>query len=204
MRKSFLVAAAVGAASLAAPANAVVALKLEISNALGSYLQVPEVQAVTSGAVNVAASANGGVASAALPGTWNFASTPAGAIDGVIQSNFNFSPNPGDLTMYHPADSNPGHALIVTFAALSDITQINIWGRTDCCSERDLYAYRLLDASGAVVASGQLDARATNFASVSLASAVPEASTWAMMISGFGFIGAAMRRRKVATTVRFA
>lgn len=29
-----------------------------------------------------------------------------------------------------------------------------------------------------------------------LAWAVPEASTWAMMIAGFGFVGAAMRMRK--------
>jgi hypothetical protein len=36
-------------------------------------------------------------------------------------------------------------------------------------------------------------------------SAVPETATWAMMISGFGLIGGAMRRqRKVKTTVRFA
>ena len=34
------------------------------------------------------------------------------------------------------------------------------------------------------------------------ASAAPEPATWAMMISGFGLIGAAMRRRKFA--VRFA
>jgi hypothetical protein len=37
------------------------------------------------------------------------------------------------------------------------------------------------------------------------AAAVPETATWAMMISGLGLIGGAMRRqRKVKTTVRFA
>lgn len=34
--------------------------------------------------------------------------------------------------------------------------------------------------------------------------AVPESSTWAMMILGMGAVGAGMRRRKVRTTVRFA
>ncbi len=34
--------------------------------------------------------------------------------------------------------------------------------------------------------------------------AVPEASTWAMMICGFGLVGAAMRRRRVKTSVSFA
>jgi hypothetical protein len=32
---------------------------------------------------------------------------------------------------------------------------------------------------------------------------VPEPATWAMMIGGFGFVGAASRRRR-ATTVTFA
>lgn len=36
------------------------------------------------------------------------------------------------------------------------------------------------------------------------AGAVPEPATWAMMIGGFGMVGGAMRRRKVATTVSFA
>ncbi len=33
---------------------------------------------------------------------------------------------------------------------------------------------------------------------------VPEPMTWAMMIAGFGMIGAGLRRRKVTTTVRYA
>jgi hypothetical protein len=35
-------------------------------------------------------------------------------------------------------------------------------------------------------------------------SAVPEPSTWAMMIGGFGIVGGAMRRRRSTTTVTFA
>ncbi|MBM6577743.1 PEP-CTERM sorting domain-containing protein [Microvirga sp. SRT01] len=34
--------------------------------------------------------------------------------------------------------------------------------------------------------------------------AVPEPSTWAMMIVGFGMVGGAMRRRRVSTKVSFA
>lgn len=34
--------------------------------------------------------------------------------------------------------------------------------------------------------------------------AVPEPSTWAMMMVGFGLLGASMRRRKTTATVRFA
>ncbi|MCW6536417.1 PEPxxWA-CTERM sorting domain-containing protein [Sphingomonas lycopersici] len=37
-----------------------------------------------------------------------------------------------------------------------------------------------------------------------LAGSVPEPATWAMMILGLGAVGAAMRRRRAATTVRYA
>lgn len=37
-----------------------------------------------------------------------------------------------------------------------------------------------------------------------LASAVPEPTTWAMMLIGFGAVGFAMRRRKVRTTISYA
>ena len=36
------------------------------------------------------------------------------------------------------------------------------------------------------------------------AAAVPEPSTWAMMLAGFGLVGAGMRRRKVKTSISFA
>nr|WP_281377769.1 PEPxxWA-CTERM sorting domain-containing protein [Sphingobium subterraneum] len=39
---------------------------------------------------------------------------------------------------------------------------------------------------------------------VSQFSAVPEPSTWAMMLSGFGLIGSLLRRSKRSVTVRFA
>ncbi len=38
----------------------------------------------------------------------------------------------------------------------------------------------------------------------SVAGAVPEPATWAMMIGGCGMVGGAMRRRRVSTKVSFA
>jgi hypothetical protein len=43
-----------------------------------------------------------------------------------------------------------------------------------------------------------------NFALTSVRGAVPEPATWAMMLIGFGAVGAAVRRRNVKTTVSFA
>ncbi|RYY42261.1 MAG: PEP-CTERM sorting domain-containing protein, partial [Sphingomonadales bacterium] len=41
-------------------------------------------------------------------------------------------------------------------------------------------------------------------AQVAFAAGVPEPTTWALLIGGFGMIGGTMRRRNGATTVRFA
>lgn len=191
---------------VSAPASAAVAIKLEITNALNTWLQVAEVEVFNSASVNVAAAANGGTAVGAVPGTWNFASTPFGAINGVIDNIFNFSPAPGDVTMYHPSTEGGANALIVTFAAASDITGISIYGRADCCTGRDIFNYRLFDALNNVVAQGQLDAtNADHFASALIPAAVPEPASWAMMLAGFGAVGFAMRRKKtVNSSVSFA
>lgn len=51
---------------------------------------------------------------------------------------------------------------------------------------------------------GFTDADVPNYVAQSIAAAVPEPSTWMMMIAGFGFIGGAMRRSKVKVRVRYA
>jgi len=59
--------------------------------------------------------------------------------------------------------------------------------------------------SGLGLTAGQFVYRSSNDAltiNVGTLAAVPEPSTWAMMVGGFGLLGAAMRRRKVG--VRFA
>lgn len=45
---------------------------------------------------------------------------------------------------------------------------------------------------------------AIDFTFTSNASTVPEPASWAMMVGGFGMLGAAMRRRRPTTAVRFA
>ncbi len=45
---------------------------------------------------------------------------------------------------------------------------------------------------------------AGNLTIADLAAAVPEPATWALMILGFGAVGAALRRRRVTTRISFA
>lgn len=52
-------------------------------------------------------------------------------------------------------------------------------------------------------ADGKIDAFKFSNLTVSGSSAVPEPATWAMMIMGFGLVGASMRRRNVRTSVSF-
>ena len=58
--------------------------------------------------------------------------------------------------------------------------------------------YSLLNRAGAPIATGSGTVRFL------AAGAVPEPATWAMMIGGFGMIGAALRRRKAGGRVAFA
>lgn len=51
--------------------------------------------------------------------------------------------------------------------------------------------------------TGYLDLRQVKLGGLTPVSPVPEPATWAMMILGLGFIGAALRRRQ-KTAVRFA
>lgn len=198
MKASLILAAMAATVAMASPAHAVTALKLEITNANlaanPEWLQVTEIQAFTAGGMNVALASAGASVAAGTAGLWPGAGAASVVIDGIINGNF------GSGNLYHSSAPSPvGQSLTVTFAALSDITQINVFGRTDCCQTRDAYNYRLFDASGAVVDSGFVGQAVSSLASVTLPSAVPEPSTWALMISGLAVMGASLRRRRRAS-----
>jgi hypothetical protein len=68
---------------------------------------------------------------------------------------------------------------------------------------RELFNFRLPAGTSTITISGSSGANGTYLGQL-LFGGVPEASTWALMILGFGAVGAALRRqRKVTTAVRF-
>lgn len=176
-------ALALGAAIAATqPASAALITSAQIQNIAGEYLQIAELQ-LLSGGVNVATSGN----ATATSTYFNGPAVPSNANDGSTSSLY--------PSIYHGDRADGSDIFTLTFNALTDVDTISIFGRTDtCCTFRDLYSCTLFNGAN-IVKTGQLDARATSFASA----AVPEPATWGLMILGFGGIGAVMRRRKVQT-----
>lgn len=196
--KSILAGLALSAAFLsAAPASAAaVVTSIQIKNVYGksgqSYLQIAELQAF-SGLVNVAPQGTATATSVFIPGGNNAA--PTFANDGSLGGTY--------PSIYHGNDGDGNDVFTLTLTAATSIDSIAIFGRTDCCSYRDIYSFSLFNGTQ-LVQKGQLDARLTGSASATVA-AVPEPATWAMMLVGFGAIGGAMRRKsKVTTGVSFA
>jgi PEP-CTERM motif len=196
--------ACVVAMASAVPAQAAIITSIQFKNALPTWLQVAEVSLYQAGTgINVARASNGGVATAssvygpaALGQVGNYA-VASFANDGSTNGDYGLAGN----GIYHSGSDDGSDWLRITLAAPTDISRLSINGRTDCCSNRDVYSYSAFNGS-ALVASGFLDAdNGDNFATVSFASAaVPEPASWMMLLAGFGAVGFAMRTRKRRTT----
>jgi PEP-CTERM motif len=140
----------------------------------------------------------------------------------------------GDATRYGYVSSavNPNNALLST-PALQSVSlywgSIDSFNRLDVL---DIGGNTLLSITGSMLppATGDQGAGITNrrvfitagagesiwglrfsstgvafeFDNIAALGAVPEPGTWAMMIAGFGIIGATMRRRRPATKISFA
>ena len=178
----------------AAPAAAVTvvgATLVRVTNALPDWLQVAELRVFDFAAINVAL---GGTAVGSS--IYDATSTPGKAIDGNNGGNYYTD------TIFHSGSPGGGEFLEVSFAATT-LSSLSINGRSDCCSERDLYNVEIFNAAGTLLYSGQLDARfGDHYAGVNFdapTGGVPEPASWAMLIAGFGLTGGALRARRRAT-----
>ncbi|MEW5688350.1 MAG: PEPxxWA-CTERM sorting domain-containing protein [Pseudomonadota bacterium] len=172
--------------------SVVAAKRIEITSAIPTWMQIAEVQAFAWGTLtNVAASANGGTATAT---SFGYGGEPGGAIDGVVPVGY-VGPD-----AFHSGSPNAGEKLTITFATATDLASLKIFGVMDGGDARNLFNYRVLNARGDVLASGELDSRVVSPAEVTfdappVTTGVPEPSAWALMILGFGAAGSLLRRR---------
>ena len=157
-----------------------------------TYLQIAELLAYDFGGVDVAYA--GEYATVSALNQYSETSQPINAIDGVYPRGYDS--NPG---IYHSAGT-AGDFLNVFFYAPANLSSLTIYGRTDCCAERDLYNVTIFNAAHELLYSGSLDATTQGFATVNFdrpqGAAVPEPSLWATLVLGFATVGAALRRRR--------
>lgn len=188
---------AIAVASLAftaVPAAAVTvvdATSIRITSAAPDYLQVAEVRALTFDNVNVALGA-----SATSSSTYDSFSTAAKAVDGNTNGSY-YSDK-----IFHSQGSGAGEFLEISFGP-STLASLTLFGRSDCCSERDVYNVQIFAGSN-LLYSGTLNAyNDAHSASIGFdlpVPGVPEPTTWMMLIAGFGLVGGAARYRRKAAT----
>jgi len=123
-------------------ANLVNVSYIEIINAKGDWLQVSEV--IANDIVgNDMALTNFAIATA--PNQWSSISGAEQSIDGVTAGSYQLGQIFHELTR--------GSTLTVTFNALQELSSFTIFGRTDCCTERDIYDIRFFGADSQVIAT---------------------------------------------------
>jgi hypothetical protein len=180
-------------AGQAAAASVIGATRIEITSALPDYLQITDIEALAFGTLeNVASSAEG--ASATATSVY---------LDASAENAIDADP----LSPFYSGTGNASEKLTIQLARTATLSSLRVVGRSDgCCRERDFWNISIFNSANAVLFNGQFDARTSStFDAIATfdappTGAIPEPSTWAMMILGFGAAGAAIRsRRRVST-----
>ncbi|HWB04947.1 MAG TPA: PEP-CTERM sorting domain-containing protein [Verrucomicrobiales bacterium] len=195
MKTSILAVVVTACLTAASGAATVLADKVVVTRttAFPPAFHIAEVQVFEQGTgTNVAASAAGSSAAASSTG-WG--TSPAWAIDGNTDGAF------GSNSTWHDTDGeggdNPGmiDQLTITFSSPKSVDNFNLWGRTDCCPERD-DSIRVEFFNGATLV-GQVDTGIINNFNTGvtpITAVVPEPASGILALALAGLM---WRRRRV-------
>ncbi len=161
--------------------------------------------AVGPGSVNISITTDGtlGVLSSANVTAWSFTMTNAGGTETINTGNSSFTFLSGNAFQATAAD------IVFDYTAIGHMQwdNFNQLGNEAYCLDTPGAAFTCIGAppGETIVVNGTLNEvdRAGRFVLGTAGAVVPEPASWALMISGFGLIGAAARRR-TRTTVAFA
>jgi hypothetical protein len=194
MKKKLLLAALAATSVIgfqAQAATVVGATTIRITGPANDFLQIAEIVARDYNGANVAPLASTSAFSN-YPNPNPDYYGPQNLIDGVVD-------NSDDL--YHSAGTGSNEFAQLTFSAPQNLSSLTLFGRVVLATTRNIYNVEIRNAGNALLFSGVLDARVSP-ATVNFELAtpgVPEPAVWAMMIGGFALVGAASRRRTLAS-----